>query len=350
MPKRKSKKTGLPPGSVVFTGKQRTDAPLVKALVFDNKQMKASRQLPDIPTDEGRLAWVDITGLHEVDFLKQIGEKYSLHNIVLEDVADIYQRPKAEETANGVFFVVKSLSLGKKKGQRHLEVEQISIYVTKNVVLSFQEDDVDDFASIRERLNDPDGRLRNRGAGYLLYRMLDVVVDGYFAVIDELEEAAEALEGKLLNGTQKIGKQDIHLLRLQAAALRKFIAPLRDSISRLLRTEHASMLKHDDEIYFRDLLDHVVHAADLSESLRESANGLYDLYISEIGFHTNRVMSLLTIISTIFIPLTFLVGVYGMNFDNMPELHYKYGYFVLWLIMLLIFLAQLYFFKRKKWL
>lgn len=348
MAKKKSKKTGLPPGSVVFTGRRRTDVPLVKVINFDRQGLRTSDKLPN-QLLAGSTTWLDVTGLHDVDFLQRIGQLYNLHQIILEDVADIYQRPKIEIFGEGIFIILKNLSINQQDKKSNLNIEQISIYATKNLIITFQEDNVDDFASIRERLQDPQGRLRTRNTDYFLYRLLDIIVDNYYVVIDELEQVAEDIEQRLFEGNNNGVKQEIHRIKLQANTLRKIIVPLREAVGRMMRSEH-SLLQESNNIYLRDLFDHIIHTADLTESLLESSNGLYDLYLSEMTSHVNQTMRLLTVISTIFIPLTFIVGVYGMNFDVMPELHHPYGYFILCGIMFAIFIGQIIYFKKRNWM
>lgn len=284
--------------------------------------------------------------MHDSNLIQLLGKTFELHPLILEDVVDIHQRPKFEEYENGIFIVIRALSFDRQAVK--IKTEQIAIYFRKGLLLSFQETESDLFAAVRNRVHSGKGRIRRKGADYLSYALLDNIVDHYYIVLDEVENVVEGLEEELLTNPGHSIKEKIHSLRKELLVVRKSIAPLREAISRFSKSEN-DLIEESSVVFIRDLYDHTVQIMDMVETYRDMLNGLQDLYISEISFKMNQVMQVLTIITTIFVPLSFLCGLYGMNFDNMPELHFKYGYFILLGVMLLIALGSLIFFKRKKW-
>ncbi len=291
--------------------------------------------------------WYDIRGVHNADLIRQFGDAYNIHPLAQEDILDTQQRPKLEEYDNGIFLTAQALLVDEKVGK--IETEQIAIFFGNHFILSFQEKEDDNFAAVRTRLLTPHAKIRRRGADYLAYALLDSVVDYYYPILDHVEEQIDALEVSILSEPGQDTKSSIHQLKRQLLTLRKAIVPLREAVAKFSRID-SPQVKDDTLVFVRDLHDHVIQVMDTIETYRDLVNGLYDLYLSEISYRTNNVMKILTIISTIFIPLTFLAGVYGMNFKNMPELGWKYGYFYLWGFMFLIFIVSLLFFRRKKWI
>jgi magnesium transporter len=349
MAKRKRLKTGLPPGTLVFTGKQHVEKPNVILLQYNpGEAQEQERKDAMIQPLEGPFTnWYDIRGVHNADLIRQFGDAYSIHPLALEDILDTQQRPKLEEYDNGIFLTAQALVVEEQIGK--IETEQIAIFFGNHFILSFQEKEDDNFASVRNRLLVPHAKIRRRGADYLAYALLDSVVDYYYPILDHVEEQIDALEVTILSEPGQDTKSSIHQLKRHLLTLRKAIVPLREAVAKFSRID-SPQVKDDTLVFVRDLHDHVVQIMDSIETYRDLVNGLYDLYLSEISYRTNNVMKILTIISTIFIPLTFLAGVYGMNFKNMPELGWKYGYFFLWGFMLLIFIASLFFFRKKKWI
>lgn len=346
------RKTGLPPGSVIFTGNRKVEKILIHYLEFNEQEME--EQLLDNQTITAfhepvpdKVQWYDTRGLHDTALIEEIGKVFKVHPLVLEDIADIHQRPKLDIFDAGIYISLKALSFD--EVQMELKTEQIGIFLGDNFVLSFQEDEEDLFPKIRERLRTSQGRIRKKRADFLAYALMDNVIDHYYLIFDRVENKIEHLEALALSDNNKDCKYQIHELKRKLMVFKKAIIPLRDVLNRLEKLEHQFI---DEKLspYFRDLLDHLLQMVDLLETFRETLNGLYDLYLSELSYRMNSVMRVLTIISTIFIPLTFLAGIYGMNFEFMPELHFKYGYFVLWGIMLTISLYMLRYFKKKGWL
>jgi magnesium transporter len=350
IPARPRTNVGLPPGSLVFTGEKRIEDQFVNlvqynAEVFHTAEAQQSLPAPR-PGHEG-VSWYDVRGLHLVKVIEQLGVLFRIHPLVLEDILDIQQRPKFEEYDNGFSFIFRALQFDPETLE--LETEQVALFVEEKVVIAFQEKDDDLFRPVRERLERSSGRIRQRGADYLAYALVDAVVDHYFAILDQIEIVIDQLEEEIMLTPRQTTKSRIHNLKYSALILRKSVGPLREAVRDFSDSDH-HIITDDTRLFVRDLRDHVAQVMDLVETYRDLLNGLYDLYVSEISFKMNRVMQLLTVITTIFIPLSFLVGVYGMNFHNMPELRWQYGYFILWGVMILIAIGLLLIFRRKRWL
>ncbi|MCO6477182.1 MAG: magnesium/cobalt transporter CorA [Phaeodactylibacter sp.] len=349
LPKR-PRKTGLPPGSLVFTGRKKVEETHVTLVQFNTEgqifEQHAKEKLPT-PEEGSLVSWFDIRGLHNVELIQALGDQFNIHPLVLEDVLNTQQRPKFEEHESGIFLTVQSLTFD--RDNLEVKMEQVSIYAGKGFVISFQEDKDDLFPAIRERILSGRGKIKKKGADYLAYALADNIVDHYYLLLDQLEEVLDELEEEILSRPGRSSKEKIHSLKIEAIMLRKMVSPLREAIGRFSRTD-SPFVEETTLIFLRDLYDHTIQVMDTIDTYRDVMSGLYDLYLSEISFRMNNVIQLLTIISTIFIPLTFLAGIYGMNFDHMPELHWKYGYFVLWGVMVLIAVSLVFVFKRKNWL
>ncbi|KAA3627404.1 MAG: magnesium and cobalt transport protein CorA [Bacteroidetes bacterium] len=346
------KKIGLPPGSVVFVGNRKVDKAFIHYLQFDSAHIeeKTFDNHSDItlhPSLDEKVHWYDIRGLHDTQLIEAIGKTFEIHPLILEDVANTHQRPKFEEYDKGIFIVIRALEFD--KNNLETKTEQVGVYFKKGILISFQETDSDLFDGIRQRLHSSQGKIRQRGTDYLCYALLDTIADHYYIVLDEIESSIENLEEKILINPDNTIKGQIHQLKKELLVVRKSIYPLREAIGRFSKSE-SQFIEERSLVFIRDLYDHAIQIMDLSETYRDMLNGLQDLYVSEISFKMNQVMQVLTLVATIFIPLTFLVGVYGMNFENIPELSWKYGYFTLWVVMVLIFISLLFLFRKKKWL
>lgn len=349
MAKKKRKKPGLPPGSLVYTGRRIIATPNITLLQYnetDLRQQQSKDQIPE-PEPGDLVTWFDVRGLNNVPIIEALGRKYNIHPLVLEDVLNTEQRPKIEEYDEAVFLIAQALTWDAEN--LTVRSEQVALFITDNLVISFQEDEDDLFVSIRERLEKGAGRIRRRGADYLAYALLDFLIDNYYLVLDHIEEDIEEIEREVLTSQNVQTKSRIHRLKLATLRMRKAAGPTREAINRLHKIEHAAF-KEETAIFVRDLHDHIAQITDTIETYRDMINGVYDLFLSELNIKMNNVIQVLTIISTIFIPLTFLVGVYGMNFTNMPELEWRYGYYAIWGVMILIFIGQLYYFRRRKWI
>jgi magnesium transporter len=343
------KATGAPPGTLVFTGHQEMEEVHVHLTHYDSEVFHCKTEIGSIPKDNapGKVTWYDVRGLHRVDLIEKLGMAYGMHPLSLEDVVDVHQRPKMEPYKDGILLQVKAFAF--EKTTRELSIEQVSIYLTDETVITFQEDAGDLFASVRKRLESGSGRIRSKGPDYLAYALIDNITDKYFTVLDQIEETLDELEDIIIKDPQVETRSKIHDLRLALLTMRKSTSPTRELAGRFGDTEHR-LVTEDTQLYVRDLKDHIIQITDLVETYRDVTNGLYDLYVSEISFRTNKIMQTLTIVSTIFIPLGFLAGVFGMNFAYIPGLENPYGYYILWGTMVMIAGGTLVWFRAKRWI
>lgn len=346
-----SKKAGLPPGTLVHVGEKRVEAVRISYIDYDEqsieeKQVSSIEQcfpFKSTPT----VTWINIDGLHEVEVIEKLGTQFELHPLILEDILHTTQRPKFEDFEKYFFVVLKMLSYD--DVNQTVEQEQVSLVLSENFVISFQERVGDVFDAVRDRIRNSKGRIRKMGADYLCYSLIDAVVDGYFTILEKIGEKIEFMEEKLVSDpTEKTLKQ-IHKLKSEMISLRKSVWPLRELISALQRSE-SSLISETTDIYLRDAYDHTIQVIDTVESFRDMVSGMLDIYLSSLSNRMNAVMKVLTIIATIFIPLTFVAGIYGMNFEYMPELKWRYGYGIIWLVFMVIAAIMVIYFKRKKWL
>jgi magnesium transporter len=293
------------------------------------------------------VTWINIDGLHEVDSIEKLGKHFDLHPLVLEDILNTAQRPKVEVFDSYIFVVLKMLYLSEIK--REIVFEQVSVVFGPNFVISFQEQKGDVFDPIRDRLENARGRIRKKGADYLAYSLLDTVVDSYFSILENVSEQIVVLEDELMDEPTPATLNRIHGLKREMIFLRKSIWPLREVLSGLQKAE-SRLIEKSTDIYLRDVYDHTIQVIDTAESMRDMISGMLDIYLSNVSNRMNEVMKVLTIFAAIFIPLTFLAGIYGMNFEFMPELTWRGAYFVILGVMVCIGVVMLAFFKKKKWL
>jgi magnesium transporter len=290
---------------------------------------------------------VDVDLVHQVELIEKIGECYGFHPLILEDILNTDQRPKVEDFGEYLYVVLRMLACnGDNDG---IFSEQISIILGSNYVLSLQEREMGVFGSLRERLRSGKGRMRKLGADYLAYALLDAVVDNYFVVLEKIGERIETLEEQLVSSPAPATLHEIHKLKRDMIIIRKSVWPLREVIAALERGD-TSLISDSTRVYLRDVYDHTVHVIDTLETFRDMISGMLDIYLSSVSHRLNEVMKVLTIIATIFIPLTFIVGVYGMNFKFMPELEWHWGYPALLLFMLGIVAGMMVYFRKKKWI
>jgi len=346
-----ARKTGLAPGTVVYVGKKATKDLFID--VFDyNKDYLDEKKLKNIEeafTYENKetITWININGLNHVKEIEKLGKDFELHPLILEDITNTQQRPKLEEHEEYIFVVLKMLYFDK---DQKLKFENISFIQGTNYVLSFQEADGDVFDAVRDRLRNSKGRVRGNGSDYLLYALMDAIVDNYFNLMETMGDKIEELEEDLFS--EKPNKDlihEIHGLKREILKIRRAVYPLREVVNQIDKVD-PSLIAEKTQLYLRDLYDHVIQVSESIDIQRELIWSLMDMHMTTISNRMNEVMKVLTIMATIFIPLTFIAGIYGMNFENIPELKFKYGYFVLWGVMVVIFLAMLYYFKRKEWL
>ncbi len=343
-------KTGLPPGTIVFTGNRKVNEVFIHSVSYDADEIETAsftNQSEHLirPVSKDKVDWLDVRGLHDTNLLHQMGSSFNIHPIVMESIADVSQRSKFDEMDNGIFIIAKALNWVDGK----IRTEQVSIFFTSSYVLTFQEDETDLFHSIRERLDKNMGRIRKVGTDYLVFALLDLLVDQYHNTMEQLGDRINDIEDQIEENPKPSAKTAIHQLKRNLLLVRKTVMALREAIHRFSRSENIQ-IKPDSKPYIMDLYNHVIQVMDMVDNFRDLSNGLHDLLLSEMSFKMNQIMQVLTIITVIFIPLGFLAGIYGMNFDHMPELHHPDGYQRLIKIMLGIFIAQIIYFKYKKWI
>jgi magnesium transporter len=320
---KRSRKTGLPPGTLVHIGEKKTDKVTIRTFNYAGTRCD-ERQDPSLdelapPTDES-VTWVDVGGVHKMEILESFGKQFQLHPLLLEDIANTDQRPKLDDYETCLFLVTKMLSVTDRQ----------------DII-------------VEHHLRGGKGRLRQSGADYLLYALFDAIVDQYFAVLEVLGEKIEELQDLVISDPKPETLRQIHALKRQLLFLRRAVWPLREATNNLSRSE-CPFLQESTKVFFRDVYDHVIQIVDTIETLREMVSASLDIYLSSISYRLNAVMKVLTIITTIFMPLTFIVGVYGMNFEHMPELKWEWGYPLVLGVMVAIAIAMLGFFIRKKWI
>jgi len=303
--------------------------------------------------DKTSVTWINVDGLRDEQIINAIGKCFQFHPLLIEDIVDVEQRPKIEDFGNYVFVVLKMLTYDEK--ERSVKIEHVAIIVGHNFVLSFQEDVGDVFDHIRQVIRDGKGKTRKNGADYLLYKLIDAIIDNYFVILERLGEEIEDLEGEVVVNPTPKTLQEIHRLKREMIFLRKSVWPLREVVASLEKGE-SPVIKRSTGIYFRDVYDHTIQVMDTVETYRDMTSGMLDIYLSSISNKLNEVMKVLTIISTIFIPLTFIAGLYGMNFNtqaspyNMPELHWYWGYPAIILVMTAVVVLMLIYFKKRRWM
>jgi len=349
--KKTSQKAGLPPGTLVHIGERKTGKVRVTIIDYDEVQFEET----EVSTveecfpykEKPTTTWINIDGIHKTEVIERIGQQFDLHPLLLEDIVNTGQRPKMEDFGNYVFLVLKMLRYADENHE--VEAEQVSLILGSNFVISFQEREGDVFGTIRERIKKGKGRIRKAGADYLAYALIDAIVDNYFIVLETLGEEIDDIEEELARNPTLKMLHKIRILKKEMIFLRKSVWPLREVVSGLQRGESA-LIQQSTQVYLRDVYDHTIQVIDTIESFRDMLSGMLDIYLSSISNKMNEIMKVLTIFAAIFIPLTFVAGIYGMNFEFMPELKWHWGYPAIMIVMATIATALLAYFKRKKWL
>ena len=346
---KRSKKTGLSPGTLIHIGETRTNSVTVTRFNYAgthcDEQVVTDMETLRPPADE-TVTWVNVGGVHKVEVLEGFGKHFGLHPLLLEDIANTDQRPKLDDYETYLFLVMKMLMTS---DRGDILVEQVSFVLGRNYVLSFQENGTDVFGAVRDRLKGGKGRLRQNGSDYLMYALIDAVVDQYFTVLEMLGERIESLQERVIADPKPETLQDIHALKRQLLFVRRAVWPLREAMNNLSRSE-CPFLHEPMKLFFRDVYDHVVQIVDTIETLREMVSASLDIYLSSVSYRLNAVMRVLTVITTIFMPLSFIAGIYGMNFEHMPELKWAWGYPMALGIMGIVAAIMLIGFRLKKWL
>ncbi len=355
--KQRSEKAGLAPGTAVHVGEQKIKAARVLLTEYDPVTFReiegASLEECLLSVERSELTWIDIKGLHEVEIIEKLGLGLNIHPLIIEDILNTHQRPKVDHFDDYIYIVVRFHDFDEKT--KKLEADQISLLVGNGYVITFQEKESSLFTAVRKRMKNDKGRIRKKGADYLAYALLDDIVDSYFGVLENMGDAIEDIEESLANDPLKETIHSIHSLKREAITLRKSLWPLREIVGSLLR-EDSRIFGESMDIFLRDLHDHTIQVIETVETYRDIISGMIDIYLSSVSNRMNEVMKVLTIFAAIFIPLTFIAGIYGMNFNsekspfNMPELNWYFGYPLALGLMVTVGVVMLLFFRRKKWL
>jgi magnesium transporter len=349
--KKTSKMVGLPPGTPVYIGDKVVGEVKIRLMDYDEthfqeKEVKTIEEcfpFKETPT----VTWINIDGVHQADIIEKIGKQFDIHPLILEDIMNTEQRPKIEDFEKYLFIVLKMLYTNNKNGE--IQSEQVSLVVGPNYVISFQEKEGDVFDPIRERIRTGKGRVRRMGPDYLAYALIDAIVDNYFVVLEKVGEKIEDVEELLIMDPSPQVLKEIHSLKRKLLFLRKSVWPLREVINILERGE-CSLVKKATIIFLRDVYDHTIQVIETIEVYREMLSEMIDAYLSSISNKTNEIVKVLTIIATIFIPLTFIASIYGMNFTWMPEIEWPEGYHMVLVVMAIIGVMMIVYFRRKKWI
>lgn len=345
-----SRKVGLPPGTIIYTEEVEKIETKIKIIDY-NKDGYSVKEIKQIDEDltkikDSHVRWIDVVGIHDTKIIREIGKQFDLHPLVLEDIVHPHQRPKYEDFKEYIYIVLKKLLWNEDK---EFSTEQVSLLLGANYVISFQEKETELFKPIIERIKTPLGRIRIMGADYLAYALIDVLIDNYFIVQENIGEIIEQIEEELIEAPKIETLHTIYKLKREVTDLRKSVWPLREIINKLQR-EQSSLIGDELNIYLRDIYDHIFRIYDSMQDYRDIISGMLDMYLSSVSNKMNEIMKVLTIMSTIFIPLSFLAGFYGMNFLYMPELKVTIAYPLLIMVMIIIAIIMILFFKRKKWL
>ncbi|MBI5892825.1 MAG: magnesium/cobalt transporter CorA [Deltaproteobacteria bacterium] len=349
--KERSKKKGLPPGTLIHIGEKKREDVRITVIDYDEAQVH-ELDIKDIEQcfpfkDKPTVTWLNVEGLHKPEIIQKLGACYGLHPLSLEDILNTDQRPKIEDYKDYLYIVLKMLH--NSKGSE-FAVEQISLILGPNFVISFQEGiEGDAFNSVRDRIRSGKGRIRGMGADYLAYSLIDAIVDNYFIIMEKIGENIENIEDELVANPTIKTLHKIHQLKRELIFLRKAVWPSREVVD-IMERRGSPLIKDTTAVYLRDIYDHTIQVIDAIEISREMLSGMLDIYLSSVSNKLNEIMKFLTIIGTIFIPLTFIVGIYGMNFEFMPEIKWRYGYFAVMALMSAIAVFMLFYFRKKKWI
>jgi magnesium transporter len=345
------KKVGQPPGTLHHTGEKLIQEPIVTIIDFDQQEFNQHNHascdecVPLERTDVVR--WIHVQGVHDIDLIQKIGSNFNIHPLILEDIVHTHQRPKLEMLSDSIYVIFRTFEYSNE--DKVLDSEQLSFLLGNHYLLSFQESEKPLFEQIKNRISNNLGRIRRSSSDYLAYSLFDLITDQYFVILDELSERIEVLEDEVAEVPTDETIQEIHSLKRDIITLRRNIWPIRDITSRLLR-EGSGLIETSTQMYLRDLNDHVVQINDLLETYRETLTGIMDIYLSKVSNRLNEVMKVLTVISTIFIPLTLIASIYGMNFRVMPELDIPWSYPFVLIVMISLGITLAVYFRRKRWI
>ena len=349
--KKHKQEIGLPPDEWYFRGNKKIDEVLLRVIDFDpnNLEENAVKTVEEVLKyqDKDTVTWFNVDGLHNIEVMEEIVKGFELDKLVIANVMDTQTRPRVQEFSNCIFLSIKMLQHNEKNDS--ITVENLSLIITDSVLISFQEKKGDVFEPVRERIRNQRKRIRNSGTDYLAFALLDIVIDNYIYIISNLGDKIEGLEESLLLDPKKSVIDNINSYKRELNFLRKNINPAKEMILSLSKME-SEFIAENTYVYYKELLENINQATESSDSYREILSDQLNIYHTTISSRLNDIMKFLTVFSVIFIPLTFIAGIYGTNFDVLPELHYKYSYYVMLGVMLVLAIAMLIYFKRKKWL
>lgn len=341
---------GSSPGSLVFTGRQKVEQPQITELVYNPQkwQRNVYQDISELSTERDPVSvyWYRVTGVHNAELIREIGQHFSLSDLVLEDILNLNQRSKLDVLDDYAFFTLRLIY---PNGENKLQSEQFSMLLRNNVVITFEESEHRVFDLLAGRIENSKGRVRQNSADYLAYRLLDTIVDYYFVAAEFFEQRIEDLEDRVELEVKNEQLREIHTLKKELNEFRRSVRPVQEVIGGLLRDDTGILLEQQAP-FLRDLADHIINNIEHIDSLRENINSIRDLYMSGLSNRMNQIMKVLTVISTLFIPLSFLAGVYGMNFDILPELHWRYGYVMFWGFSVTLVFSMILWFRYRKWL
>ncbi|MDG1572953.1 magnesium/cobalt transporter CorA [Robiginitalea sp. M366] len=350
LPSRRRKKIGKAPGTITYLGSREGLVTRIERIVYnETRYEEALIEDPTVlgrPNGEAHTEWINVIGLSDEALMDQVGRSIGLNNLTVEDILNTEQRPKVDEYENYTFGVFKMLYLS---ADSKIVKEHLALVLTENQVFLFQEVETDVFDGVRKRLEEKSGRIRSRQADYLFFALLDAIVDNYFLVLEFTERQIDELEQEVFGKPTQDTAYRIQMLRKEIITIRGWMAPVKELVNRQVNTESA-LIRQDTRLFFKDILDHTQEINDSLQIQREMALSLMEMYMSSVSNRMNEVMKVLTIMASIFIPLSFIAGVYGMNFKNMPELEWEYGYYGILGLMGLIFLGLILYFRRKRWI
>ena len=348
----KTSQKGSIPGTVEYIGKTRHDEVKIEVLEYDESSIAELHSIASVKELDSYLIrptikWIRVSGVHDAEILNEIGNKVGLISLDLEDIANTTQRPRIEERDDYIFLVFKILQI--EPESREVNIEQVSIVLGSDFVISFHETSPKAFETLSNRILTSKGRIRRMKNDYLVFTIIDIIIDHYFSLIEDIGDSIEEIEEELITNPGKESQEAIYKLKRRLGYVKKTIWPAREVLNQIFRSDHL-LINDQTRIYFRNNYDHTIQIIETIESLRDLTSGMMDLYLSTVSYKMNEVMKVLTIFSTIFIPLSFFAGVYGMNFKNIPELEFQNGYLIFWGIMIFITSLMLIYFRRKKWL
>ncbi|WP_372945013.1 magnesium/cobalt transporter CorA [Muriicola sp.] len=346
---RTHKKVGKAPGTITYLGYREDSVSTLDVIAYNEEQVEqySPVNVENLLDNRGeKVKWINLVGLSDEGFIEKLGKTFELNLLVLEDAVNTQQRPKIDEYESYIFGVFKMIYLD---AQQNIVIEHVALALFSHELLVFQELKEDVFGSVRDRILGKLGRIRTRGADYLFFALLDAIIDNYFVVLEHVQDQLENLEEEVYRKPKPRTAQKIQELKKEVLRIRRYISPVKELVSRLIDSENPLITK-DTKFFLRDALDHCLEINETLQIYREMVMSLMEMYMSNVSIKMNEVMKVLTVMASIFIPLTFIVGIYGMNFDNMPELHWENGYYMVWGLMITVLIVMLIYFKKRKWI